>query len=251
MGVTGMDTTRRQLLQGTLALPALVACPPGRAAGHPPLMSRRELGLEPDLVYLNTASAGPTPKRVLARTIEAWQRLETEPVYMGYSPAPDSVVTAADQVRGKAAALIGCTPDEILLTAGTTQGITTLANSIRLKEGDRVLLTDQEHEGGEVGWQHRERRDGIVVDRVNIPIGDSDPGAIIARFAGAIGARTRVICFSHVLSPTGLRMPVAEIAALAKSHGALCIIDGAQAVGAMAVDVRALGCDAYATSGHK
>ncbi|MDB5680671.1 MAG: aminotransferase class V-fold PLP-dependent enzyme [Sphingomonas bacterium] len=247
-----MDTTRRHFLQGAVALPAVAARPLGNAAaGDPPLLSRRELGLDPDLVYLNTASAGPTPKRILASTIEAWQRLETEPVYMGYSPAPDSIVSAADRVRGKAAALIGCSADEILLTRGTTDGITTLANSIRLKEGDRVLLTDQEHEGGEVGWQHRQRRDGIVVDRVSIPIGDNDTDAITARFAAAIRPRTRVIGFSHVLSPTGLLMPVAEIAGLAKKHGALCIVDGAQAVGAMAVDVRALGCDAYATSGHK
>ena len=100
---------------------------------------------------------------------------------MGYSPAPDSIVSAADRVGGKAAALIGCSADEILLTRSTTDGITTLANSIRLKEGDRVLLTDQEHEGGEVGWQHRQRRDGIVVDRVSIPIGDNDTDAITTR----------------------------------------------------------------------
>lgn len=66
-----------------------------------------------------------------------------------------------------------------------------------------------------------------------------------------IGPRTRAICVSHVLSPTGLRMPIAEIAALGRRKGALCIVDGAQAVGQMAVDVKALGCDAYATSGHK
>jgi len=247
-----MDTTRRLFLQSAAALPAIAARAPDRGLpGNLPLLARHELGLDADLLYLNTASAGPTPKRVLARTIEAWQRLETEPVYMGYSRNPDSVVTAADGVRGKAAALIGCSADEILLTHGTTDGITTLANSIRLREGDRVLLTDQEHEGGEVGWQHRQWRDGIVVDRVSIPIGDNDIGAILARFAAAIQPRTRVVSFSHILSPTGLRMPVAEIAALARSRGALCIVDGAQAVGSIAVDVRALGCDAYATSGHK
>ena len=247
-----MDATRRHFLQGAAALPAIASRAPDRAAlDNLPLLSRHELGLEPDLVYLNTASAGPTPKRILARAIEAWQRLETEPVYMGYSRDPDSVVAAADRVRGKAAALIGCTADEILLSRGTTDGITTLANSIRLREGDRVLLTDQEHEGGEVAWQHRQWRDGIVVDRVSIPVGDYDTVAIVARFAAAITPRTRVICLSHVLSPTGLRMPVAEIAAIARSRGILCIVDGAQAVGSIAVNVRTLGCDAYATSGHK
>jgi isopenicillin-N epimerase len=247
-----VDTTRRHPLQGVIALPAVSAGPLTGATGdNAPLLSRRELGLEPGLVYLNTASAGPTPKRVLARTIEAWNRLETEPVYMSYSREPDSIVSAADRVRGKAAALVGCEAEEIFLTHGTTDEITTLANSIRLREGDRVLLTDQEHEGGETGWQRRERRDGIVVDRVSIPVGDTDTDAIVARFAAAIRPRTRVMSFCHVLTSTGLRMPVADIAALAKSRSVLSVVDGAQAVGAMPVDVRVLDCDAYATSGHK
>lgn len=247
-----MDRTRRHLLKAALALPAAASISPGDAArGELPLLSRRDLGIDPSLVYLNTASAGPTPRAVLDRTIYAWQRLETEPVSMAYYPTPGTIVTAADEVRGKAAALIGGSPDEILLTRGTTDGITTIAHSIRLREGDRVLLTDQEHEGGEVGWLHRQRLDGIVVDRVGVPIGDSDTGAIVRRFANAIRPRTRAISLSHVLSPTGLRLPIAEIAALARSRGVLCVVDGAQAVGATAVDVRALGCDAYATSGHK
>jgi selenocysteine lyase/cysteine desulfurase len=203
------------------------------------------------MVHLNTASAGPTSAAVLRATVTAWQRIERDPVFMCYSADPDSVVSAADRVRSKVAALVGCTPDEILLTRGTTDGITTLAHSIRLREGDHVLLTDQEHEGGETGWMHRQRRDGIVIDRVRIPIGDYDTAAILRRFADAIGPRTKAISVSHVLSPTGLRMPIAEIAALAHKRGAACIVDGAQAAGEIQVDVKALGCDAYAASGHK
>jgi len=69
--------------------------------------------------------------------------------------------------------------------------------------------------------------------------------------ARGIRERTRVISLSHVFSSTGLRMPVAEIASLARSRGMLCVVDGAQAVGAIRVNVRELGCHAYATSGHK
>ena len=249
MGI--VQPTRRSLLQLMAGFPAVAAASAGNAERGGALVASRELGLARGLIHLNTASAGPTPNAVLQRVVVAWQEIETDPVRMSYAPDPDSVVTAADRVRGKAAALVACTPDEILLTHGTTAGITIVAQSIRLKDGDHVLLTDQEHEGGETAWLHRQRRDGIVVDRVNIPIGDCDTAAILRRFENGIGPRTRVICVSHVLSPTGLRMPIAEIAALARRKGALCVVDGAQAVGGIAVDVKTLGCDAYASSGHK
>lgn len=241
------QTTRRAFIGSMATLPMLAAAPAGATAMVEPI----GIGLPRGLIHLNTASAGPTSERVLARTIEAWRRIEQNPVWMSYSAEPDSVVSAADRVRAKAATLVGASADEILLTNGTTDGITTIANSIRLREGDHVLLTTQEHHGGETGWQHRQRRDGIVVDRLSIPIGDNDSAAILRRFAEAIHSRTRVVSVSHVLSPTGLRMPIAAIAALARRAGALCIVDGAQAAGEIQVDVKALGCDAYATSGHK
>jgi selenocysteine lyase/cysteine desulfurase len=75
--------------------------------------------------------------------------------------------------------------------------------------------------------------------------------AILRRLAAAIQPGTRVISVSHVITSTGLRMPIAEIAALARQRGILCVVDGAQAVGAIAVDLRQLNCHAYATSGHK
>jgi selenocysteine lyase/cysteine desulfurase len=232
-------------------LPALGRGADSAATPSGALAPSTDLGLSPGLIHLNTGSAGPTSNRVLARTLAAWRQLETDPVAQAYYDFPDTVFTAADQVRGKAASLIGCSPDEILVTRGTTDDITTLAQSVRLREGDHVLLSNLEHEGGEVGWLHRQRIDGVIIDRVQIPFDEHGSERIVSAYSTAITPRTRVISVSHVLASTGLRMPIAEIVKLARAHDILCVVDGAQAVGHVPVDVRALGCDAYATSGHK
>jgi len=247
-----LRTTRRDLVKAMAALPTIAAAPlqqaftPSRA-----LLSADNLLTSPGLIHLNTASAGPTSKRVLASTIAAWTQLESDPVAQSYYDQAGTVFSLADAVRTKAAALIGGDAANILVTRGTTDGITTLAHSVHLTTGDRVLVGSLEHEGGEVGWLHRQKLDGIIVDRVQLALEDHDAGRIVDAYARSIQPRTRVICVSHVLAPTGLRMPVAEIAELARSRGLLCIVDGAQAVGHIAVDVPALGCHAYATSGHK
>jgi selenocysteine lyase/cysteine desulfurase len=207
--------------------------------------------LDPRLTYLNTASLAPAPARIFDATVAAWRELETNPVRMGYGRDPDTTISAADRVRGKAAKLLGCDADEVLITTGTTSGMTTLAQAIALTTGDRMLTTDQEHEGGMVGWTQLQRRRGVAIDVVPIGWEEQDSAAIVRRFEAAIRPETRVISVSHVITSTGFRTPVAEIAALARRHNALCIVDGAQAVGAIAVDVKALGCHAYATSGHK
>jgi selenocysteine lyase/cysteine desulfurase len=204
---------------------------------------------QPGLVYLNTASLGPTPRPVFERVLQAWRELEANPVVNAYGTG--SVLAAADAARGEAAGLLGCATDEIMITRGTTDGMITLANAVRLERGDHILTTDQEHEGGEACWAHRARREGLHIDRVAIAPEEHDLAAILLRFADAIGPATRVISVSHVVTTTGLRMPIAEISALARAANILCIVDGAQAVGAIRVDVKALGCHAYATSGHK
>ena len=245
-------TTRRGFVQALAVLPTLASTKiPAAGSGTGALLSRDELGLLPGLIHFNTGSAGPTTKRVLASTMAAWRQLETDPVAEAYYNDPTTVFSIADQVRGKAAGLIGCSPDEILVSRGTTDGITILAASVRLKQGDRILLGNLEHEGGEIGWRHRQRMDGIVIDRVQLPFEEHDPARIVAAYAAAIRPTTKVISVSHVIAPTGLRMPIAQVAGLARAHGILCIVDGAQAVGQIPVDVRASGCHAYATSGHK
>lgn len=231
---------------GVAGAPIGQAQSPSRAEGQ---NAPSEYLLGSGLTYLNTASLGPTPRAVLNRTLEAWTQLESNPVYMAYGDGP--ALAAADRTRDQAASLLGCTADEILITRSTTDAMNSLAQGIRLVPGDRVLTTDQEHEGGSLGWHYRSRRDGVHLDVVSLAPEDHDPGEIVRRFAAAITPATRVISVSHIITSTGYRMPITEIAQLAKNRGALCIVDGAQAVGQIDVNVKSLGCHAYATAGHK
>ena len=135
--------------------------------------------------------------------------------------------------------------------AVTTEGINWVAQGVTLAPGDRILTTDQEHPGGRVNWDFVAKRYGAAIDVVLLRPPARTTARRLSRVASAIDARTRVMSFSHVLTSTGLRMPVSELCALARRAGCISLVDGAQAVGGIAVDVKQLGCDAYATSGHK
>ena len=250
-------TTRRDFLTGLGAASILGAA--GRLGGIPTgdladaLVTQIHEGageylLTPGLVYLNTGSTGPSTRAVLERTIAAWRELETNPVQQAYGT--DGVLASAEKVRELAAAFLGCSSDELLITRSTSEAMNTVAQSMRLTTGDRMLSTDQEHEGGTECWKYLAERRGAVLDVVAIT-GEMDDRAIVTAMAAAIRKDTRVISVSHVLWTTGRTMPVAAIAALARDRGVLCVVDGAQAAGGMPVDVKALGCHAYATTGHK
>lgn len=239
--------SRRELLTGAGAALVAVALDQSTSASAEQLAN--EYGFAPGLIYLNTGSLGPTPRSTLDAVMKAWTELETNPVAMSYGAG--AVHALADKTRGAIAGIIGCTADEILLTRSTTNAMTTAGLGIDLDRGDRVLTTDVEHEGGSAVWKHLEKRRGVVIDRVSIPPYDHDVKGIVGRFAAAIRKETKVISVSHVITSTGLRMPVREIVVLAKSRDILTIIDGAQAVGNIEVDVKAIGCDAYAAPGHK
>ena len=243
--------TRRDFLAavGAVSLASAEAFAGSPKAGAVTSNPRDDLLFSPGLVYLNTASAGPTSRAVLERTLQAWTMLETNPVMQCYGQ--DGVVVWTDFVREKTAAFLGCSVEEILITRSTSEGMNTVAQGMRLNAGDRVLTTDQEHEGGTSCWHYLAERRGIVVDTLAIPFDDHDPAVIVKRFEAAIKPETKVISVSHVFWTTGSRMPVKEISALARSRGILSVVDGAQAAGGLPVDVKEIGCHAYATTGHK
>ena len=238
---------RRQFLH-TVAGGAVVGLLPSGLRASAPATAGREFLLDPGLAYLNTGTIGPCRRETTHATQRAWESLEANPVAHYGRFAGEALI---EDTRTVAARFLGCDLSELAMTTSTTSGMNAIAQGIRLAPGDRVLLTDQEHEGGLHCWQYLARYHGVHLDIVPIERGAFDAEAIVRAMAKGIRTGTRVISVSHVLSSTGVRMPIAELSALARSHGVLCVVDGAQAVGAMRVNVHELGCHAYATSGHK
>lgn len=239
------ELSRREMLLSGVVAAAGTALAPN---AQPALSDAGEYGIQPGLIYLNTGSLGPTPRSILDTVMKAWADLETNPVAKAYGGTTHGL---ADKTRDAVAGLIGCAADEVLLTRSTTNAMNIAALGIDLARGDRVLTTDSEHEGGGACWKYLEKRLGIGVDRVVIAPEDHDVKGIVERFGSAIKKETKVISVSHVIFSTGFKMPVREIVALAKTKNILTIVDGAQAVGNIEVDVKSIGCDAYAAPGHK
>src|ERR1051325_3786300 len=200
------------------------------------------------LTYLNTGTLGPCRRDTIEEATRIWEELESFPVKFYGNNGAESL---AEKTRMIAARFLGCDLSEMVITNSTTNGMNAGAQGMRLKAGDRILTTNHEHGGGLLGWKYLAKYYGAAVDTIIIPPGENDAESILKRIKENIKNETKLISVSHVFSSTGLRMPVAEISSLALSKDILCIVDGAQAAGAIKVNVKELGCHAYATSGHK
>ncbi len=197
-------------------------------------------------VYLNTGTYGPLPAAVADEIIRWYSLIEAEGSYA--FPVTEALYAAYEKTREKVAALLGAEPDEIALTRNVSDGINIVAHGLGWRPGDEVIISDQEHESGRLAWYNLARQVGLTV-RVLPLVNDGE--AILARLEELISPRTRLIFLSHVSCLTGLRLPVAAICHLAQGRGMPVMFDGAHAVGQFPVNVQALGCDFYASCGHK
>ena len=211
------------------------------------LIPDADLLLPPGLIHLQTGGVGAMPRPVFDATVAAMTAVENDPAGETYGPG----IGRLDKVRGKAADLLHCELDDIVLTNAATAGMFLIAQGLSFRPGDRILTTDHEHPAGRMGWDWVARRYGVEVDTLAVSPSERDPEAIVEQFSAAIRPDTRVLSFSHILFTTGVQLPAAKLCALARERGCLAIVDGAQSAGAMPVDVQAMGCHAYSASGHK
>ncbi len=211
----------------------------------------RKLFLIPeDEIYLNNGTVGSSPTPVLRAVFEGYrdsERLaqadpEDYPIW-GYA--------AWNQYRDPLAEFVGCKRDELALLRNATEANSYIANGVDLRAGDEVVITDQEHPGGEHPWNLRAKRYGIVVKKITLPKPVPDAATVLTLFNDAITPRTRVFFFSHITTVTGVVLPVKEISTLARSKGILSAVDGAHVPGMMKLNVHELGCDMYSASPHK
>jgi isopenicillin-N epimerase len=211
---------------------------------------RKQFLIPADEVYLNNGTVGSSPAPVLRAIFDGYtttekmdqQDPEDYPIW-GYA--------AWNEFRDPLAEFVGCKRDEIALLRNATEANSYIANGLDMKPGDEVLMTDQEHPGGEHPWNLKAKRYGIVVKKVTLPRPVNDAAQILNLFADAITPRTRVIFFSHITTFSGVVLPAKELCTLARSKNILSAVDGAHVPGMMRFNLRELGCDMYSSSPHK
>jgi isopenicillin-N epimerase len=211
---------------------------------------RKQFLIPADEVYLNNGTVGSSPAPVLRAIFEGYNTTEK----MDQSDPEDYPIWGYgiwNEFRDPLAEFVGCTRDELSLVRNSTEANSYICNGLDFKAGDEVLMTDQEHPGGEQGFLLRAKRHGIVVKKVTLPKPVPNAAAVLNLFNDAIGPRTKLIFFSHITTVTGVVLPVKEICALARSKGILSAVDGAHVIGMMKLNVKELGCDMYSSSPHK
>ena len=208
---------------------------------------RQQLLLDKDIVYMNTGSLGPSPRMVVDKVYEAVHQLERNPVTENWGPLGKDM----EEVREKAAIFFNADIDEIILTRNTTEGLSMVGSTLKLKAGDEILTTNHEHGGAEVGLEYMARKTGAVLKRIEMPMPATSKEQVVEVIKNSLTSNTKVLLLSHVVTITGMRMPIEDIAKITREKGVLFVVDGAQAPGMIAVDVKKLGADVYATSGHK
>jgi cysteine desulfurase/selenocysteine lyase len=203
------------------------------------------------LVWLDNAATTQKPQAVIDRLSTYYER-ENSNVHRAAHTLAARATDAYEGARETVRRFLNApSKSEIVFVRGTTEGINLIAQSWgrrHVKEGDEVVITWLEHHANIVPWQMLTQEKGAKL-RV-APVDDTGQ-VILEEFEKLLGPRTRLVAFSQVSNALGTITPAKEMVALARRHGAKVMVDGAQAVSHMAVDVQALDCDFYVFSGHK
>lgn len=203
--------------------------------------------LRPGVVYLNHGSFGPAPQCVR----EVWRRnsdeLQSEPVdfFVRVMPA------AIDRARAALAKFVGTQAANLVFVDNATSGMNVVAQSVRLSDGDEVLISDHDYGAVIRIWRRACDRVGarLIVQPIPVPIQSAQE--LVDTFLSGITPRTRLLVFSHITSPTAIIFPVEALCRAARERGLLVCVDGPHALAMRDLNLDELECDYYTASCHK
>jgi selenocysteine lyase/cysteine desulfurase len=201
---------------------------------------------EEGVIMMNNGTVGPMPKPVFNTLMRCFKVQCTNPFDV-YNFIPRKI----EEVRSKLAGFIGASPEEVVITRNTTEGMNFVANGLDLAEGDEVVLSTMEHPGGTHPWRLKQKRYGIKIKEVPIGLPPASVDEFVAGFEKAITPRTKVISISHTVYISGLISPIKELCKMAHEKGVLVLADSAHGIGMLALNMRDLGVDFFATSPYK
>jgi isopenicillin-N epimerase len=208
---------------------------------------REQFVMPKDLAVLNAANLCPSSAPVLDSLEGATREMDREP-----SPAYRNEMHDAKEVTRKLLAeFLGVTADEIVITRNTSESNNLVSNGLDLGAGDEVLLFSDNHPSNNVAWKEKARRFGYKVNFLQVVT--PHPGAeyYLEAFTKALTPKTKVLAFTHLTNTVGDLFPAAELCRMARGRGVLTLVDGAQSLGLIAVNLREMDPDFYSGSAHK
>ena len=210
---------------------------------------RRLFLLDPTVAFLNHGSFGACPAEVFQVFQDLQREMEAEPV--AYLDPARGQWARLGQVREMLAAELGARAQDLALMTNATEALNVVAHSLPLAPGDEILTTDHEYAALDMTWGQVARARGARLVVARLPLALTSAEAFAAALTGLMGPRVRVLFLSHISSATALHFPIAAVVAAARARGICTVIDGAHAPGQVALNLDALGADAYAGNGHK
>lgn len=203
------------------------------------------------LIYLDSAASALKPNSVI-ETITSYYAEEYSTIHRSVYELSTNVMEKYSLVRRKIAKFINAASDEeIVFTRGTTESINLVAMCYGrdyIRAGDEIILTEMEHHSNLVPWQMLAQELGATIKYVSF---DTNGILNLEEYKQLLGPKTKICAFAHASNAIGSIHPIKEMIALAHEVGAVCLVDGAQAIPHFDVDVQDLDCDFYAFSGHK
>ncbi|EAC8326347.1 TPA: cysteine desulfurase [Listeria innocua] len=206
---------------------------------------------EKPLAYLDNAATSQKPKQVI-EALTHYYEFDNANVHRGVHTLAARATDAYESARGKVAKFIHAREvAEIIFTRGTTSAINLVVDSYAeatIEAGDEIVISYLEHHSNLIPWQQLAKRKGAVLKYIEL---EEDGTISVEQAKKTIGEKTKIVALAHVSNVLGTITPIKEIAAIAHQFGAVILVDGAQAVPHMEVDVVDLDADFYAFSGHK
>ena len=204
---------------------------------------------QPQFVYLDSAASCQVPETVLQAYLDYYQHGHAN-AHRGSYPLAQKATAQLEQARQEIANWIGAQANEVAFTAGATHSLNMLAQGLQIdwQAGDEIVLSRAEHHSNFLPWLRLAQKHGLTIRWLDL---DPRTGNLAADWQDVVTERCKLVAVTLASNVTGQVLPVAEIAKQARAQGAWTIVDAAQAVGSLTLDVVALGCDALTFSAHK